>query len=247
MTVNEDKTENDNYFILTLAVIAKELKTRGIEKFAKVVLGVGVPFKRFGEEQQNLVDYLTRSGLIAFEFEGQELTIVIQKVICYPQCFAAIADRISNMEGRYVVADIGSWTKDIVCIDNKRINVEQSVTISHSIITLFQGMNSAIYAKTGKRIPEDILQDFILGKEVILPFDVKEIIEQQLMEFAHKTEGQLNEYGFDIDYSNIIYVGGGATIMRRFAPDRANVSYLEDVRLNARGYELLAKSQLNRS
>ena len=34
MTVNEDKTENDNYFILTLAAIAKEMKTRGIEKFA---------------------------------------------------------------------------------------------------------------------------------------------------------------------------------------------------------------------
>ncbi len=47
MTVNEDKTEIDNYFILTLAAIAKELKTREIEKFAKVVLGVGVPFKRF--------------------------------------------------------------------------------------------------------------------------------------------------------------------------------------------------------
>ena len=39
---------------------------------------------------------------------------------------SAIADRILNMEGRYVVADIASWTKDIVCIDNKRINVEQS-------------------------------------------------------------------------------------------------------------------------
>ena len=82
MTVNEDKTENDNYFILTLAAIAKELKTRGIEKFAKVVLGVGVPFKRFGEEQKNLVEYLTRSGLIVFKFEGQEFTIIIQKVIC---------------------------------------------------------------------------------------------------------------------------------------------------------------------
>ena len=73
-------------------------------------------------------------------------------------------------------------------------------------------MNSTIYAKTGKRIQEDILQDFILGKELILHFDVKSIIERQLVEFAHKTEGQLNEYGFDIDYSNIIFVGGGATI-----------------------------------
>ena len=49
-------------------------------------------------------------------------------------------------------------------------------------------MNSTIYAKTGKRIQEDILQDFILGKELILHFDVKSIIERQLVEFAHKTE-----------------------------------------------------------
>jgi Zn-dependent oligopeptidase len=47
-------------------------------------------------------------------------------------------------------------------------------------------MNSAIYAKTGKRIPEDILQDFILGKEVSLPFDVKAIIERQLIDFLIK-------------------------------------------------------------
>ena len=82
---------------------------------------------------------------------------------------------------------------------------------------------------------------------MILPFDVKAIIEGQLDDFAHKTVRQLNEYGFDIDYLNIIYVGGGPTIMRKYAPDRANVSYREDVRLNARGYELIAKSELNRS
>ncbi|MDF2871116.1 MAG: hypothetical protein K0R05_2691 [Anaerocolumna sp.] len=54
------------YFILTLAAIAKELTTRGIEKFAKVVLGVGVPFKRFGEEQA----YLVESELMYAESKG---------------------------------------------------------------------------------------------------------------------------------------------------------------------------------
>ena len=85
--------------------------------------------------QCGLGDFLILLFEIAKELKirgEQEFTIVIQKVICYPQCFAAIADCISNMEGRHVVADIGSWTKDIVCIDNKRINVEQSVTISQN-------------------------------------------------------------------------------------------------------------------
>lgn len=40
------------------------------------------------------------------------------------------------MEGRYVVADIGSWTKDIISIVDKRIDTEKSVTVPNSIITL---------------------------------------------------------------------------------------------------------------
>lgn len=42
MTVNEDKTASDNYFILTLAAIAKELKSRMLGRTGTVVLGVGV-------------------------------------------------------------------------------------------------------------------------------------------------------------------------------------------------------------
>ena len=74
-------------------------------------------------------------------------------------------------------------------------------------------MNSTIYAKTGKRIQEDILQDFILGKELILHFDVKSIIERQLVEFAHKTEGQLcgqfGWYGNNINQIAKHLNGGG--------------------------------------
>ncbi len=98
-------------------------------------------------------------------------------------------------------------------------------------------------AKNGKRIPEDVIQDYILGKPVILQPNAEEIIMNNLRRFVAETEGQLNENGFDMDYSNVIYVGGGATIMQRFAPERSNVTYLTDVCLNAKGYELLARSQ----
>ena len=64
MTVNEDKTANDNYFILTLAAIAQELKLRGLGVRADVILGVGVPFKRFGAEHVKLEQYLKRKDSI---------------------------------------------------------------------------------------------------------------------------------------------------------------------------------------
>lgn len=56
----------------------------------------------------------------------------------------------------------------------------------------------------------------------------------------------LSESGFELDYCNVLYIGGGATIMKRFGEQRENAAYLEDIRLNAKGYELLATHQMNR-
>lgn len=140
-TVVTDKTADEDFFLLTLAAVAKELKTRGLSHNAVVVLGAGVPFKRSGEEAGKLTAYFFRTGIHDFIFEEEEYSIAIEKVYCFPQCFAAVADRIANMEGRYVVADIGSWTKDIISIVDKRIDTEKSVTVPNSIITLFREIN----------------------------------------------------------------------------------------------------------
>lgn len=96
-TVVEDKTADEDFFLLTLAAVAKELKTRGLSHDAIVVLGVGGPFKRFGVEVPKLTAYLKRSGILDFVFEEENYSIAIEKVFC----FAAVADRMANMEGKY--------------------------------------------------------------------------------------------------------------------------------------------------
>ena len=123
---------------------------------------------------------------------------------------------------------------------------DKCVTVPNSIITLFQDINAAVVEATGGRIPEIVVQNFILGKDVVIPENVKEIIISKLKAFATDIEGMLDESGFDLAYSNILYVGGGATIMRRFGNVRENAAYLEDIRLNAKGYELLATHQMNK-
>lgn len=245
-TVVEDKTTDEDFFLLTLVAVAKELKTRGLSHDAIVTLGVGVPFKRFGTEAPKLTAYIKRSGIHDFVFEEEVYSIAIENVFCFPQCFAAVADRIGNMEGRYVVADIGSWTKDVISIVDKRIDTENSITVPNSIITLFREINDAVMQTGAGRVPESVLQDFIVGKKVVIPEKVQAIIVSKLKEFADETEGMLSESGFDLDYCNILYIGGGAIIMRRFGEARDNVAYLEDIKLNAKGYELLAGHQMKR-
>lgn len=140
-TVHKDKTADEDFFLLTLVAVAKEIKTRGLPRTLRVVLGVGVPFKRFGKEQAKLVAYLKRSGPHFIEFEEEDYVITIENVYCFPQCFAAVAET------------------------------------------------------TGGRVPESVAQNFILGKDVVIPEDVKEMIISKLKAFATDIEGMLEESG----------------------------------------------------
>ena len=55
LKVQENKVCNENYYLLTLAAVAKELKARGM-KNAKVVLAVGLPIGRFGAEKKDFIN-----------------------------------------------------------------------------------------------------------------------------------------------------------------------------------------------
>lgn len=61
------KTEDESYFLLTLAGVAKELDVYQKQR-ADVILAVGLPFSRFGQEKQEFRDYLFRKVQGRFAF-----------------------------------------------------------------------------------------------------------------------------------------------------------------------------------
>lgn len=141
---------------------------------------------------------MKRSGTHYIEFEEEDYVITIENVYCFPQCFAAVADRIGNLYGRYVVTDIGSWTKDIICIDERKVQPDKCVTIPNSIITLFQEINAAVAEATGGRIPESVVQNFILGKDVVIPEDVKEITYQSNLSRIMDKSSYINQWAEEL-------------------------------------------------
>ena len=247
LTVMDDKTANEDYLILTMAAIAKELRTRGLGMKARVVLGVGVPFKRMGKEKGPLLKYFEEHDLYFYKYEGEWVQIRLEEVYCFPQCFAAIADRIPNMHGRYVVADIGSWTKDVICLEDGKVQMDQCITVPESIITLYQDIRDAVMEETGTSIPESVVLNYIIGRDAVISSEVIGVMDRCLERFATETEGLLKEKGFNPEYSQVIYLGGGATIMKKYGKRSPNVSYLEDIRANAIGYERLADFQWKRA
>ena len=94
--VKDTKVEDDSFYLLTLAAVAKELKRRGLAE-AKVFLAVGLPLTRFGAEKNDFIKYLTKNKRVSFKYENESYHIEIDDVAVFPQCYAAVVDKIPTM------------------------------------------------------------------------------------------------------------------------------------------------------
>lgn len=98
-----------------------------------------------------------------------------------------------------------------------------------------------------KEVPEYIINEVIetgdtnaiaKNKESIM-----DTINVGLKRYALEVEAKLRELKIDFDFTNVVYVGGGAGVMRRFGSCTGeNVRYVTDVRANALGYQYLAQN-----
>ena len=90
LEVLDSKVENENFYLLTLVAMAKEMKSRGIKE-ADIALAVGLPLTRFSAERKPFIEYLSKNEFVAFTFENDLYRAHIMNVSVFPQCYAAIA------------------------------------------------------------------------------------------------------------------------------------------------------------
>ena len=74
-----------------------------------------------------------------------------------------------------------------------------------------------------------------------------DIILEELHKYCETITNYIRELGYNMDLTPIIFVGGGATVMKRFGQmQQRNVRYIEDIRANAKGFDYLGKIYLER-
>ena len=153
--VKDTKVEDDSFYLLTLAAVAKELKRRGLAE-AKVFLAVGLPLTRFGAEKNDFIKYLTKNKRVSFKYENEPYYIEIDDVAVFPQCYAAVVDKIPTMAKKTLIVDIGSWTIDIMPVINKSPDESKCVTIPKGLITCM----STMFIDRQPMGPHDLIQAF---------------------------------------------------------------------------------------
>ena len=239
--ITEDKVSDDDARLRTMVAMAMELRGIGIHK-AEVVLAVGLPFSNYGRDKMKLIDYYSRQNRLEFTYEGEEYSVVIDKVIVCPQCYSASASRLGNMKGDYLVVDIGSKTTDVVYVQNGLPIESKSITIEKAMVKWIKEIQREMKVQTGKDIPEHEVMKIVLKEDSNLPGAYMELIRGMLREKMHSLELELAERGYSMEYINLIYVGGGALLARDYAGKyRSHTAYDCDLCANANGYEFLAR------
>ena len=245
LEVRETKVTDENYYLLTLAAIAKELNRRGMRN-ANIFLAAGLPLTKFGKEKADFVNYLFKNKQVTFRFEKDTYHITIVKVAVFPQCYAAMADKMPKINRKQIVVDIGSWTIDIMPIVNCSPDESLCDTIDEGLIACIGNINNQCVRQLSGKIDEsDIIQIMMDGKSD-LDMAYHKIVTKEIEAFAEGIFKKLIAHGYNLNTTPIVFVGGGATVMKLFGSRKqSNINYLEDIKANAKGYEFLAKVFLN--
>lgn len=179
--------------------------------------------------------------LESFKYENEPYYIEIDDVAVFPQCYAAVVDKIPTMAKKTLIVDIGSWTIDIMPVINKSPDESKCVTIPKGLITCMRSINEQCVRQLNGEVDESEIQNIMRYGRSDIDDEYFAIIKAEIEDFVDKVYNSIREFGYNLKTTPIVFVGGGAVVMKNFGShDAKNISYNLDVKANARGYEQLA-------
>ena len=240
--LQKDKTQAEDYYLLTLAAIAKELEYRNAGTMADVHLATGLPLTSFGRDKKAFRDYLCRDGKpVSFRFEGLDYTITISKVSLYPQGYAAVLTQSGLLnEPSVIVADIGGWTVDLMRLDNRIPNAATCRSLELGMIRCVDDIREQVRRETGLSLTDAQIENMLAGHPCTVSEAVRDIVNQQGRKYTEHLLSATMEAGFDLHAIPAVLLGGGASVVSRHLSPKDGLCktiFLLDDKVNAVGFE----------
>lgn len=118
-----DKTEDEDYYVLTLFALAYEIEACGAyepDAYIEADLAVGVPPTDYGMLAERYKAYFAKNEYVDFEKNGKPYHVWIRSVSVYVQGWAALMPRFAAVkdEGKATLIDIGGYTAIYMVLHN---------------------------------------------------------------------------------------------------------------------------------
>ena len=244
--LQKDKTATEDYYLLILAAIAREIEYRKVARTAQIHIATGLPLTGFGRDKQKFRSYLLREGQpVQFRYEGRQYNITISEVSLFPQGYAAILMQKELLEEpSAIAADIGGWTVDLMRLDRQIPNAASCHSLEQGLIVCLNNIAEQARRQLGISPTAAQIESVLRGENPSLPPRLKELIHTEAKACVQNMLLAIMESGLDIRAMPTVFMGGGASLLKRYAPaagELCRTVILDDVCLNAKGYEALQK------
>ena len=243
--LQKDKTRTEDYYLLTLAAIAKELEYRHAERTCSVILAAGLPLTSFGRNKKKFRKYLLRdSQTAAFRYEGRDYAVAIRDVELFPQGYSAILTQSGLLdEPSVILADIGGWTVDLMRLDGRIPSAATCRSRELGMIRCLDEIAEQVRRALGITLTTAQIESVLRGDASRIGDQAKAIIHAQAEQYVRDLLAAIMESGLDVGAMPTVFLGGGAALLKRYVPPAGALFQpviLDDICLNAKGYERLA-------
>ncbi len=241
-----NKTDSEDFYILTLAALAEELKFRGLHE-ANVILAVGLPLAWMKSQGADFRHYLMKEQELHFEFRKERYYVHLCGVEIFPQGFAAVVN-LGAMQGMNMLADIGNGTMNVMqIVDNKPLE-KSLVTEKFGVGICMKEIQKELSKENGEDISEMLIEPLLRNGLQERTDSTAKKVEHIATRYTENIRRRLVDYGYTEGLVHLYVIGGGGCLIRNYSDlaEKTGVTFITDICANAKGYETLAEKKLRR-
>ena len=232
-----DKIKDDDYYILTLAAIAKELRRRGVFE-QTIYLAVGLPLKWLSAQKDDFRKYLMRNQAVKFKYKKQNYSIGIKGCSVMPQCYSAVINKLQEFKGLNMIADIGNGTMNVMFLMDGKGQEGKYWTEVMGVKECALNIHQAVLDKFQVELPEVLINSYLMSGKADLAYEYLAIMSIETKKYVKSIFDKLQECGYNKELMKLYFMGGGARLVELFGDyDKEKVFFQHDIHANAKGYE----------
>ena len=240
-----DKTADNDFYLMTLAAVAKEMQLAGITS-GNVHLAVGLPLTWVKNQRETFRRYMLQNQSVCFTYNCTEYKINVVGCSVFPQGYTAVIEHLPEMNGVNMIADIGNGTLNIMYIENKKPIENKCYTEKLGVEQCVTACKNALRDIYGVEISDSTITEIIMTGAANIGEKYLNVIVSECKAYYEKIMETLKRYNYDPGLMRLYVCGGGACIFKNFG-NPENAMIINDICSAAKGYENLAYSLLKKN
>ena len=121
-------------------------------------------------------------------------------------------------------------------------------SLENGVITMYNQIISSVNSEYDTLLEEADIDSIIEGKSQYYEDSVVRMVESMVQDFVKDLLNSIRERGIDTRSAYTVFIGGGAVLLKRFLEQSDRLGkylFIEDLKANARGYDMLYRAYEN--